>query len=46
MIELYNNDCISQMTKICVNNLKVDHVICDLPYFQVVKNDLITNGIV
>lgn len=39
MIELYNNDCISQMTKMCENNLKVDHVICDLPYFQIVKDD-------
>lgn len=39
MIELYNNDCISQMTKMCTNNIQVDHVICDLPYFQVVKDD-------
>lgn len=39
MIELYNDDCISQMTKMCTNNLQVDHVICDLPYFQVVKDD-------
>lgn len=39
MIELYNNDCISQMAGICTNNIQVDHIICDLPYFQVVKND-------
>lgn len=39
MIELYNNDCISQMLNLYQQSIKVDHIICDLPYFQVVKND-------
>lgn len=39
MIELYNDDCISQMAKMSTNNIQVDHVICDLPYFQIVKDD-------
>lgn len=39
MIELYNNDCISQMLDLFNSGKKVDHIICDLPYFQVVKNE-------
>ena len=39
MIELYNDDCISKMFDMFNSNQKVDHIICDLPYFQVVKND-------
>lgn len=39
MINLYNDDCISKMHDMFNSNQKVDHIICDLPYFQVVKND-------
>ena len=38
-INLYNDDCISKMLDMLNSNQKVDHIICDLPYFQVVKND-------
>lgn len=39
MVALYNDDCIRVMDKMVANGIKVDCVICDLPYFQVVKND-------
>ena len=39
MVALYNDDCIKVMDKMVANGIKVDCVICDLPYFQVVKND-------
>ena len=39
MVELYNDDCIKVMDKLVASGTKVDCVICDLPYFQVVKND-------
>ena len=39
MIELYNEDCLTQMLNLYKQSIKVDHIICDLPYFQVVKND-------
>lgn len=39
MVALYNDDCIKVMDKMIANGIKVDCVICDLPYFQVVKND-------
>jgi len=39
MIELYNEDCLTQMLNLYQQSIKVDHIICDLPYFQVVKND-------
>lgn len=39
MIELYNEDCLTQMLNLHKQSMKVDHIICDLPYFQVVKND-------
>lgn len=38
-INLYNDDCISKMLDMVNSNQKVDHIICDLPYFQVVKDD-------
>ena len=38
-IQLYNDDCISKMLDMFNSNQKVDHIICDLPYFQVVKNE-------
>ena len=39
MIKLYNADCIEVLNDFAFNSdVKVDHVICDLPYFQVVKN--------
>lgn len=36
---LYNEDCLTQMLNLYKQSIKVDHIICDLPYFQVVKND-------
>lgn len=39
MIKLYNNDCIMQLINMVNDNIQVDHIICDLPYFQIVKND-------
>ena len=39
MIELYNKDCEEWLINAVRDNVQVDHVICDLPYFQVVKND-------
>ncbi len=38
MITLYNNDCLLQMAEMYTCNLQVGHVICDLPYFKVVKD--------
>lgn len=39
MIKIYNADCIEVLNDFAFNSdVKVDHVICDLPYFQVVKN--------
>ena len=39
MIVLHNSDCIDILKNMVDNNVVVDHIICDLPYFQVVKND-------
>lgn len=39
MIKLYNQDCEEWLIDAVQDNVQVDHVICDLPYFQVVKND-------
>lgn len=39
MIELYNQDCEEWLKNAVRNNIQVDHIICDLPYFQVIKND-------
>lgn len=39
MVELYNGDCLRVMDNLMANGTKVDCVICDLPYFQVVKDD-------
>lgn len=36
---LYNEDCLTQMLNLYQQSIQVDHIICDLPYFQVVKND-------
>lgn len=36
---LYNEDCLTQMLNLYQQSIKVDHIICDLPYFQVVKDD-------
>lgn len=38
-MKIYNNDCIDILKEIAANNEMVDHVIVDLPYFQVVKNE-------
>lgn len=39
MIKLYHNDCIDILKNMVDNNVIVDHIICDLPYFQVIKDD-------
>ena len=39
MIKLYHNDCIDILKNMVDNNVVVDHIICDLPYFQVIKDD-------
>ena len=39
MIKLYHNDCIDILKNMVDNNVVIDHIICDLPYFQVIKND-------
>lgn len=39
MIKLYHNDCIDILKNMADNNVVVDHIICDLPYFQVIKDD-------
>ena len=39
MIKLYHNDCIDILKNMVDNNVIIDHIICDLPYFQVIKND-------
>ena len=39
MVQLYNDDCQKIINDLLTNNIKVDCVICDLPYFQVVKNN-------
>jgi site-specific DNA-methyltransferase (adenine-specific) len=38
-MKIYNNDCINILKDMVANNEIVDHVIVDLPYFQVVKNE-------
>lgn len=38
-MKIYNNDCIDILKEMAANNEMVDHVIVDLPYFQVVKNE-------
>lgn len=37
-IKLYKGDCWSWLDYFVKNNIKVDHVICDLPYFGIVKD--------
>lgn len=37
--QIYNDDCTKIMNDLISTNIKVDCVICDLPYYQVVKND-------
>lgn len=39
MIELYNAECIEKMEELTLKGVKVDAIIADLPYFQVVKDD-------
>ena len=39
MIKLCHNDCIDILKNMVDNNVVVDHIICDLPYFQVIKDD-------
>ena len=39
MIKLYHNDCIDILKNMVDNNVIIDHIICDLPYFQVIKDD-------
>lgn len=39
MIELYNAECIEKMKELTLKGVKVDAIIADLPYFQVVKDD-------
>lgn len=39
MIKLYHNDCIDILKNMVDNNVVIDHIICDLPYFQVIKDD-------
>lgn len=38
-MNIYNQDCEEWLHNAVQNNVQVDHIICDLPYFQVVKND-------
>ena len=38
MIELYNAECIEKMKELTLKGVKVDAIIADLPYFQVVKD--------
>ena len=37
MMKLINNDCLIEMAK--MDDESIDAVVCDLPYFQVVKDD-------
>ena len=39
MIVLHNSDCIDILKNMVDSNVVVDHIICDLPYFQIVKDD-------
>lgn len=39
MIKLINNDCNEGMIDLFINHTLVDHIICDLPYFQIVNDD-------
>ena len=39
MMKLYHNDCIDILKNMVDNNDVIDHIICDLPYFQVIKDD-------
>lgn len=38
-IKLYNDDCKEILYRMKENNITVDHIIVDLPYFQVIKDD-------
>lgn len=38
-MKLINNDCVETLKEMVANNEMVDHVIVDLPYFQVVKDE-------
>lgn len=37
MIKLINNDCLIEMAK--MEGESIDAVVCDLPYFRVVKDE-------
>lgn len=39
MINLYNNDCSTIMQQLISEGVKVDCIVVDLPYFQVVKDE-------
>lgn len=39
MIKILNKDCLKELKKMYNDKSQVDHIICDLPYFQVVKNE-------
>ena len=39
MFKLYNNDCTTIIDEMISNNHTIDHVVCDLLYYQVVKNE-------
>ena len=39
MMKLCHNDCIDILKNMVDNNVVIDHIICDLPYFQVIKDD-------
>lgn len=39
MNKLYNDDCITVMQQLVDNNITVDCIVVDLPYFQVVKDE-------
>ncbi|MBR2247658.1 MAG: site-specific DNA-methyltransferase [Bacilli bacterium] len=38
MIQLYNDDCLNVLDTLIQQGIKVDSIITDIPYFQVVKN--------
>ena len=38
-MKLINNDCVETLKEMVANNEMIDHVIVDLPYFQVVKDE-------
>lgn len=38
MINLYNKDCEEWFKQAINDNIQLDHIVCDLPYFQIVKD--------